>query len=538
MGGSRLAHIINAILTNWYKGYLKEIEQSRANPFPFQHSVFDSLIKNGARSRFGAEHGFSGIRNLGQFQKAVPLARYDDMVPYINRIRHGEKYVLWNQPVNWFAKSSGTSSDKSKYIPVTPDSLKITHFGGIKRMLVNYVHLNPDSRIFCSKALTLGGSVTPDELRDIPGNSRKAYWGDLSAVMLSNSPMMAELVRTPKKSIALTGDFARKIEMICRESTRENVTNFSGVPSWNLVLMNKILEYTGKDNLLEVWPGLELFMHGGVSFGRYRPMYERLIPSGSMHYIENYNASEGYFAFQDYLRESDSQKGMLLTVNNGIFYEFVPFQHLEKALAGDNSEVVPLEGVRTGVDYAIIISTCGGLWRYLPEDCVRFTSVAPYRIIISGRTKLFINAFGEEIMIDNAEKALGSACRICRCEVSEFTVAPEFMKIEDSVTGASDRISKGYHIWAIEFSSSAGEPVLSAEFTDRFAEVLDNELRKVNSDYDAKRNNNTTMLPLRIVPLKEGTFMKWMESRGKVGGQNKVPRLWKDKTFINQLVGI
>lgn len=538
MGGSRLAHIINAILTNWYKGYLDEIEQSRANPFPFQHSVFDYLIKCGARSRFGAEHGFSGIRNLREFQKAVPVVRYDDIVPYVNRIRQGEKNVLWNQPVRWFAKSSGTSSDKSKYIPVTPDSLKITHFGGMKRMLVNYVHLNPDSRIFCGKALTLGGSVTPDELGGIHGHPSKSYCGDLSAVMLSNSPMLVELVRTPKKSTALTEDFARKVDMICRESTKKNVTNFSGVPSWNLFLMNKILEYTGKDNLLEVWPELELFMHGGVSFERYRPMFECLIPSASMHYLENYNASEGYFAFQDYLHESDSQKGMLLTVNNGVFYEFVPFTHLEEALAGDNSEVVPLEGVKTGVDYAIIISTCGGLWRYLPEDCVRFTSVAPYRIIISGRTKLFINAFGEEIMIDNVEKALDSACRICRCSVSEFTVAPEFMKIEDSGSDASNRFSKGYHIWAMEFSSSGADSVPTGDFSDRFAEVLDSELRKVNSDYDAKRNNNITMLPLRIIPLKEGTFMKWMESRGKVGGQNKVPRLWKDRTFIDQLVEI
>ncbi len=536
MSKNGLARAINSAVTGFYRGYLREIEQSRVDPVPFQRGVFENLMRHGGDSKFGREHNFRNIKSIEQFQRFVPIVRYDDMVPYFDRLRQGERYVLWDQPVNWFAKSSGTSSAKSKYIPVTPDSIRYTHFGGMKRMLVNYVHLNKESRIFCSRALTLGGSVTPDELRRASKGSSKAFYGDLSAVMLVHSPKIVELLRSPRKSTALIGDFDRKVGMICREASRQNITNFSGVPSWNLILMNKILEYTGKSNLLEVWPNLELFMHGGVGFEHYRPMYEQLIPSPAMQYLENYNASEGYFAFQDYLRPSENQRGMLLTVNNGVFYEFVPFSKLDDALSGDNSCVVPLEGVRTGENYAIIVSTIGGLWRYLLEDCVEFTSTAPPRIIISGRTKLYINAFGEEVMIDNAEKALNQTCKICDCKVSEFTVAPEYMKLGGEAD-SSGKLQKGYHIWAIEFSDTKDE-VPSKDFLENFAEVLDAELRKANSDYDAKRTNNATMQRLRILPVKEGTFVKWMESRGKLGGQNKVPRLWKDKTFIDQLTGI
>lgn len=505
----RYAHILNNLITIRYRGFLKEIEKSRKAPIPFQEKTFRNLLKNGENTFFGKEHNFKSISTLTSFQKAVPIATYNDFEPYFAKLRRGEDYILWSQKVKWFAKSSGTSSAKSKFIPITPDSLNINHFGGIKRMLVNYLSLYPDSGIFCGKALTLGGSV---QLDTIGGESR---CGDLSAIMLSNTPKFIENRRTPCRTTALMSDFSKKVEQICRESLRQNVTNFSGVPSWNLVLLSKILEASGKKNLLEVWPNLELFMHGGTSFTHYENIYKRLIPSDRMHYIDNYNASEGYFAFQDEKENS----GLLLTVNNGIFYEFVPFASLQEALEGDNSRVVPLEGVKTGVDYAIIISTCGGLWRYLPEDCVRFVSIKPYRIIVSGRTKVYINAFGEELMIENAEKALSEACLKCHCKVTEFTVAPHFMELN----------KKGYHIWAMEFEEKPAD-------LEAFAEELDSALRHANSDYEAKRTGDSTMKRLKIIPLEPGTFLKWMAARGKLGGQNKVPRLWGDDTFIRDFI--
>lgn len=504
---------------------LKEIELGKSNPFDYQHIIFCNLIRCGRETAFGKEHHFDGIKNLSDFQKNIPISDYNAIAPYIERQRNGEEYVLWNQKVKWYAKSSGTSSSKSKFIPVTPDSLKITHFKGMTEMLACYINNHPDSKLFCGSALTLGGSVKPGTITS--HSKAKIYSGDLSAVMLENSPAIVELVRTPKKSTALMPDFNKKVEQICKESTRRNVTNFSGVPSWNLILLNRILEYTGKSNLLEIWPNLELFMHGGTGFEQYKPIYQSLIPTDNMHYLENYNASEGYFAFQDNL----SEEGMLLTLNNGIFYEFVPLENLKEALAGDNSKVVTLEGAKTGINYAIIISTYGGLWRYLPEDTVKFVSTFPHKIIISGRTKLYINAFGEELMISNAEKAIASACRICNCAVAEFTVAPEFMNFcsaDKNTSGSHSRLKKGRHIWAIEFEREPSDVSL-------FANILDTELTKANSDYEAKRCNNATMQRLEIKQLKKGTFLKWMTNREKLGGQNKIPRLWKDLSYIRQL---
>jgi hypothetical protein len=529
--GKKTARVINKAVLAWGRGYLKDVERSLTHSADMQNEVFASLLKGGRECLFGKERDFDGIHNLSDFQKRVKLSKYDDMVPYINRIRSGEDYVLWNQKVRWFAKSSGTSSDKSKYIPITKDSLYGTHFKGMKMMLFNYVNQNPDSRIFSSYALTLGGSVAPDQLSG--GN---VFDGDLSAVMLRNSPAAVELLRTPCRKTALVADFATKVDLICKESTRKNVSNFSGVPSWNLVLMNKILEYTGKGNLVEVWPDLELFMHGGISFEPYREIYKKLIPSDNMHYLENYNASEGYFAFQDTL---EGGKGMLMTVSNGIFYEFIPFGKFDQALEGDNSSIVPLEGVQTGIDYAIVISTVGGLWRYMPEDLVRFTSTNPYRLIVTGRTKMFINAFGEELMINNAEQAIASAASKCGIEITDYTAAPQFMNVaQDSSKSA---LVQGCHVWAIEFNDplrNPESPDFKPESVEEFAEILDKEIQKVNSDYEAKRSPGSTMRRLRILPLPPGTFYRWMESRGKTGGQNKVPRLWKDLKYIDQLKGM
>lgn len=560
MASKSFTRLVNGAALTFGKRFLKDVERSKSHAPELQHALFNHLISCGKETKYGAEKHFSAIKDFEDFRRRVPLCRYNDFVPYIERLRRGEDYVLWNQRVRWFAKSSGTSSDKSKYIPITPDSLYINHFGGMKRMLFNYVSLHPDSLLFTTKALTLGGSVQPDSLAQ---NGLNIFNGDLSAVMLKNSPKLAELVRTPSRQTALIAEFEKKVMQICKECTTQNVSNFSGVPSWNLVLMNKVLEYTQKSNLLEVWPHLELFMHGGISFAPYRETYKKLIPTENMHYLENYNASEGYFAFQDEFPKDpladNSQAQMLLTVNNGIFYEFIPFKEMTNDNETDAIKSVPLEGVKTGVDYAIVITTCGGLWRYMPEDCVRFTSVNPYRIIVSGRTKLYINAFGEELMIDNAERALQSTCKKFNLQVTDFTVAPEFMGIASAGTesgstgaaesgmgsgtssgGASQRFSlqQGCHIWAIEFSDSQrnpGSPTFDSAAVEEFAEVLDRELTAINSDYEAKRSPGSTMQRLKILPLAPGTFLKWMQQRGKLGGQNKVPRLWKDQTFINQL---
>ena len=518
--------LINNIFTRYNRDLIKEIEISRLSPVDYQINWFNKLTWSGADTAFGKEHNFSSFcvpgagidsalskkgfsHRLKSFQSQVPIRDYDSFVPYIDRVRQGEDFVLWNQPVQWFAKSSGTSSDRSKFIPITPDSLSINHYGGFKRMLSWYVAQNPSSKIFNGKALTLGGSVQPDEM-----GSGGTVYGDLSAILLKNSPFLVEMFRTPDKDVALMSNFNEKVLKICKESSGQNVTNFSGVPSWNLVLLQKILEYTGKKNILEVWPSMELFMHGGIGFEPYREAYKTIIPSDAMNYLENYNASEGYFAFQDDL----SADSMLLTVNNGIFYEFIPMDMLDDVLSGKVKEIPTLADVQTGVNYAMVITTCGGLWRYLIGDCVQFESLYPHRIKITGRTQLFINAFGEELMVSNAENALIQTCKECNCSVTEFTVAPVFMELGH----------KGYHKWAIEFSN----PPQDLEY---FANLLDRNVAHYNSDYAAKRLGNATMERLHVVSLEHGTFYKWMEGRNKSGGQNKVPRLYGNLKFVDEL---
>lgn len=508
--------LINNLYISFSANLLKEIQQSRKAPFPYQIDCFKNLINCGKETVFGKEHSFEKINSIKDFQKNVPIRDYDAIASYIIRLRKGENYVLWNQKVKWFSKSSGTSSDKSKFIPITPDSLNINHFGGFRRMLTSYIKANPNSQIYNGKALTLGGSVKPDEFGC---ETPFALSGDLSAVLLKNSPAIVELLRTPKRKIALIDDFNKKVEQICKESSRENVTNFSGVPSWNLIMLNKILEYTGKANISEVWPNMELFMHGGIGFDPYRDIFKKIIPSENMHYLENYNASEGYFAFQDDLNINS----MLLTVNNGVFYEFIPMDSFDKVLSGEIKDIPTLEDVKTGVNYALVISTVGGLWRYLIGDCVKFTSLFPHRIKITGRTQLFINAFGEELMIENAEKALANACSICNCSIRDFTVAPVFMQLSNSL-----KTSKGYHKWAIEFL------VPPHDISD-FEKALDHSITQQNSDYEAKRKNNATMEQLQVIQLKPNTFYKWMENRNKLGGQNKVPRLYPNSRFIDEL---
>ena len=494
------------------KNRLSRLDTMRRNPYIFQKQWFEELILSGAKTVFFGEHGLSAKTNLKQFQSLVPLRDYDQIEPFIERIRKGEKNVLTTAPVGWFAKSSGTSGAKSKFIPITADSLRYCHMAGMKCMLSTYVNLYPESRIFDGDALTLGGSITVDEL----GNGESSY-GDLSAILLKNSPRWVEFRRVPKREIALMSDFEKKMDIISKEAVKYNVTNFSGVPSWNLVIMRTILQYTGKNNLLELWPNLELFMHGGINFDPYRGEYRSLIPHDKMRYMESYNASEGYFAFQD----NPDDSSMLLLTNNGVFYEFIPLDRLSDAVAGKFTEFDTVESVRTGINYALVLSTNGGLWRYLIGDTVQFTSLKPHKLIIMGRTQLFINAFGEELMISNAEKAIASASEKHGAVIENYTVAPIFMKGD----------AKGSHQWLIEFS-------VMPDDIDEFAKSLDIRLAALNSDYEAKRRNNTTMVMPTITVLKPGTFYQWMKQRNKLGGQNKVPRLHPSRVYAEELLAL
>ena len=499
---------------------LRSFDLGCGHPGAVQEGVFRSLLKAGRDTAFGNEHGFGEIRDYREFVRRVPVREYNQFAPYIERLRRGENYVLWNQKVRWFAKSSGTSSDKSKYIPVTPANLSGCHYKGFKTMLATYIRRYPDSRLFNGKALTLGGSVKVDELSG--GGARN---GGLPALLLSNRPSVAEIVSPPSPARAVPPDFRQEVEGKCRVCSKQNVTNFSGVPSWNLIMIERLLEYNNAQYLTDVWPNLELFMHGGISFEPYRERYRRLIPSDRMHYLENYNASEGYFALQD----DPGQKGMALTLDNGVFFEFIPMRSLDKVLARESDEVYTVEEVRTGVRYAMVITTNSGLWRYLIGDCVEFTSLCPHRIIITGRTQLYINAFGEELMIHNAEEALSEACRECGVEVTDYTVAPVFM---------GESHAKGAHQWVVEFSAASQEAVRDCQALERFRDALDAALCRRNSDYEAKRSGDVTMTRLELTPVQPGTFYRWMESRGKTGGQNKVPRLSNDRRFVDEIVKI
>jgi hypothetical protein len=479
----------------------------RKNPDEAQETVFNSLIKAGEKTEYGKKYHFKGIRNIEDFRKNVPVSDYTILQPYIRRMRCGENNVLWNTPVRWFAKSSGTTANKSKFIPVSRECLYNCHFSGSKDVTLQYLINNPDSKLLLGKSLTLGGSRRIDEYNS------KIKTGDLSAIMIHNSPWYAEFARTPSKKTALIPDFDVKTNAIAKYSSRRNVTSFAGVPSWNLVLMNRILEYTGKKHLIELWPNLEVFFHGGVAFGPYIEQFKRIIPSGKMRYMETYNASEGFFAFQD----SPEDDAMLLLANNNIFFEFMPMSELGVPFP----KTYGIAEVETGVNYAMIISTNAGLWRYLIGDTIKFTSLYPHKIRITGRTAHYINVFGEELIVGNAEEALKKACFETNAIVSEYTVAPIFMS----------ESSNGAHEWLIEFDTMP-------QNLEHFADCLDRTLCELNSDYEAKRYRNITLSRLKLTILPCGTFIKWMESKGKLGGQNKIPRLYNSREYADQLLRI
>ena len=472
-----------------------------------QMQVLHRLVNKAKDTEWGRNHGFASVSSYEDFAKTSDVNTYEELKLAIDRMRQGESDILWPGKVRWYAKSSGTTNDKSKFIPVSKDGLKDTHYAGGRDAVTWYLRNNPQSKIFDGKALILGGSHAPNY------NAKNSLVGDLSAILIENINPLVNLVRVPKKSIALLSDFEVKRNLIAQEAIKQNITNLSGVPSWMLSVMTRVLEISGKDNLVDVWPNLEMFFHGGVAFTPYREQYKRLIPSDQMHYMETYNASEGFFGVQD----DPTNPSMSLMVDYGVFFEFIPMDEIENP----NPKVVPLWGVETGKNYAVVISTSSGLWRYMIGDTVRFTSTNPYKFLITGRTKFFINAFGEELIVDNAEVGLAEACKQTGAEVLEYTAAPVFMDTE----------GKCRHQWLIEFSRMPNDLVA-------FSKILDKTLQQVNSDYEAKRYKDITLQTLEIVVARQGLFHDWLASKGKLGGQHKVPRLSNNRNNIDEMLAL
>ena len=476
-------------------------------PHDVQQDWFVKLIQSSINTEWGRKYGYGTIRNVEDFRNRVPLQNYETMKPYIQRIMNGEQNILWGSEIKWFAKSSGTTADKSKFIPVSTESLEECHYKGGKDLLSLYCNNNPNTQIFTGKSLALGGS------HSINAYQADSFYGDISAIIIQNLPFWAEFIRTPDLSIALMDDWEEKIDKMVEATIHENVTSISGVPTWTIVLARRILEITGKKNLLEVWPRIELYVHGAVNFAPYRDQFKALIPSLSFNYLETYNASEGFFGIQDQ-QVSDE---MLLMLDYGVYYEFVPLAEL----GSENPKVLGLHEVEKGKNYCLVISTNAGLWRYVIGDTIRFTSLNPYRIQITGRTRLFINAFGEEVMIENTDNAIRIACEKTGAQLKDYTVAPVYF----SGTG------NGAHEWLIEFEKEPDVP-------GYFAEVLDNALKSLNSDYEAKRFKDMALRMPEIRILPKGTFFAWMKSRGKLGGQHKVPRLCNERKYADDILSM
>lgn len=485
---------------------LWRIEGWKLHPVDAQREVLQDLVTSAQYTEFGRKYNFSELFNIRSFKQAVPIHEYNDIKPYIQRIMNGEQNVLWNTPIFWFAKSSGTTSDKSKFIPISDESLEDCHYKAAKDVLTMYYQFNPDSELLTGKGLVIGGSHT------ISPMNHEAQYGDLSAVLLQNSPFWAHWLRTPELSIALMDEWEDKIEKLALSSIKENVTSISGVPTWTLVLFKRILELTGKSNMSQVWPSLQLYMHGGVSFTPYKEQFQKLIGK-DIHYLEMYNASEGFFAAQ----EIPGDDGMLLFTDHGIFMEFMPVSEYGK----DNPKTIGLDEVEKGKNYAPVISTNGGLWRYLVGDTIQFTSLVPFRIKVSGRLKHFINAFGEELIVDNTDTAIAMACEKTGAIVNDYTAAPVYFS--DSSNGA--------HEWLIEFEK---EP----DNLNHFLDELDNALKTVNSDYEAKRHKDIALRKPELHVIKKGLFTEWLRSKGKLGGQHKVPRLSNDRQYVEEILSM
>lgn len=495
-------------LVDWYyRSRRKEIAHFSDRAEEIQTKVLRRLLDDARHTEWGLAHSFKSVVDYETFSKTSSLNSYEDMEGDIDRMRRGGRNILYKGCVRWYAKSSGTTSSKSKFIPVSRKFLYDTHLRGGQDTVALYLANNPNSRMFPGKAFILGGSHAPNY------NLAHSLVGDLSAIMIENAYPFVQQHRFPNKQIALLPDFEEKRERIARTAIKANVTNISGVPSWMLSVITRILEVSGKTNLEEVWPNIEVFFHGGVSFGPYRNRFECLISKPGMHYMETYNASEGFFGIQSDLEDPS----LLLMIDYGIFYEFVPLDQIDKP----TPSAVPLWGVELGKNYAIIISTSAGLWRYMLGDTVRFTQRNPYKFIITGRTKSFINAFGEELIVDNAERAISLTCKATGAQVREYTAAPIYMDVH----------GKCRHQWLVEFSKMP-------ESIENFAVILDKQLQSINSDYEAKRSKNITLQQLELIPARKNLFDDWLKQKGKLGGQHKVPRLNNSRTIIDQLLSL
>lgn len=497
---------ITRIIRPFFNARLKAIGRYETEAKDIQLGVLARLLADAAGTQWAAAHRYAPGMDYDRFAERTPISTYDDFKDDIDRMRRGEADVLCKGRVKWYAKSSGTTNDKSKFIPVSARYLRDTHYAGGTDAVALYLRNNPKSRLFDGRALILGGSHAPNY------NLPHSLVGDLSSILIENINPLVNLVRTPSKKVALLSDFEEKRDRIAAVASRQNVTNLSGVPSWMMAVLNRVIELTGKP-ICEVWPNLEVFFHGGVAFTPYREQYRRLIANPGMHYMETYNASEGFFGLQD----DPADPAMLLMIDYGVFYEFVPLEDVGMPEA----QAVPLWEVETGRNYAMVITTTGGLWRYMIGDTVRFTQTDPYKFVITGRTKSFINAFGEELIVDNAERGLQAACAATGAQVKDYTAAPVFMNDRGSCR----------HQWLIEFD----RPPQSLE---TFAEKLDQALQMLNSDYEAKRYKNLTLQRLEVIAAPKGLFDLWLKSKGKLGGQHKVPRLCNDRRIMDEVLGM
>ncbi len=496
---------LNTVLAWFIRKRIHQIELFCKYPLEVQQEVRQDLIKRASNTQWGLAHQFSKIKTLQDFKSAMPLQDYEDIKPYVDRLMQGEQNLLWPTEIKWFAKSSGTTQDRSKFIPVSRESLEDCHYKGGKDLLSLFYNANPEAQIYDGKSLVIGGSSEINEM------SADSYSGDLSAIIIKNLPFWVELKRTPQSNVALMAEWERKIDQMADITIEEDVTNIAGVPSWTLVLLKRILEKTGKESIGQVWPNLELYMHGGVNFEPYRKQFQDLLQLPNMRYYQSYNASEGYFGVQD----GNMLQDMLLMLDYGIFFEFIPEEEWDKY----QPETLNLGDLEAGKQYALVISTNAGLWRYKLGDTIKVTSTQPFKIKVSGRTKFFINAFGEELVVENADQAVAKAAIIANCSVSEYSAAPVYM--ENSETGG--------HEWLVEFDKHPEDMAL-------FTKALDGELRALNSDYDAKRTGDLTLRPPKLHVMPQGTFYAWLKSKGKLGGQHKVPRLYNDRKFLDEIL--
>ena len=484
---------------------IKNIKKFVDNPIQVQKSVFNYLIKKGIKTKFGEDHQFNKITNYITFKNQIPIRTYEDFDHYITKIRKGGEDILWPGKINWFAKSSGTTNNKSKFIPVTKESLEDCHFKAGKDMLSIYENNFPKINIYNGKGIMLGGSMTKSK-------NRKFKDGDLSAILLDEFPFWVNYHRVPDINTALMKEWDEKLDAIAKQAINENITNLTGVPSWMLILLKRILQLSGKNNILELWPNLELYMHGGMNFEPYRQQFEEIIPSDKMNYLEGYNASEGFFGIQD----KNPSEGILLMLDYGVFYEFIPMYKYRNG----KTDAINLSEVELNRDYALIITTNGGLWRYVIGDVIKFTSLFPFRIKITGRTESYVNAFGEELMVHNTDTAISNTCKKFKCSIIDYTVAPIF------ITKKS-----GGHQWFIEFANKPRNLNL-------FMKEIDWQIQQLNSDYDAKRNKNLILREPELVVIENNEFYIWLKNNRKLGGQNKIPRLSNNREIAEKILYI